>query len=61
MLHRNHSINAELLLELKKKITQESEENEYKCDKPDHKSLNDLMSQRVGEYMTACFIELMGL
>lgn len=44
-----------------KKITQESKENEYNCNKPYHKSFNYSMSQRVGEYMTECFIEPIGL
>lgn len=60
MLHRNLSTNAELLIELKK-ITQENEENESKCEKADHQSFNDLMSQRVGKTMTDCFTEAVGL
>lgn len=43
--HRNHLINAKSLFELQKekKITQQSEGNEYKFNKPDHKGFNYLM------------------
>ena len=44
---RRHLEKAEILFELQKKYS-EDEGNKYKCSKPDHKSLNCLMSQSRG-------------